>query len=236
MDAISKGPPTKVGKEGVVLLSHWAIQLPFEASEKNPKTVGRVVDDAWPWVKKGMRLYAVNGIRVPSVPALPAVLRMTSEPGEDTHLDVKIGVGKDGDFYLIEEQLILFITQYTVLKNGMRFRSRHEDGARESILIRVPMELIKDFCPGDRRIRYVPTGEVFDGRTSMRDVFQRERRPDRAAFLGELERAGRLYQSTIQVFEGAAEANPQPLIVFCRPNGLSGFPLRRPRTIRPWWA
>lgn len=90
------------------------------------------------------------------------------------------------------------------------------------------MELIKDFCPGDRLIRYVPTGEVFDGRTSMRDVFQRERRPDRAAFLGELERAGRLYQSTIQLFERAAEAKPRPLIVFCRPNGLSGFPLRRP--------
>jgi hypothetical protein len=183
----------------LVILSHWTVKLPFVAKEGDPKRVGYVKDGLWPWLKEDMTLVSLNGMEIPSVLALPAALRMTFEPDDRKHLIVKIGVGRDANGELIEEAMVLPISQDTVLANGLMFQTNAKRDTWETIFKRVPMEMIDDFYPGDRLVSYVPTGEVFDTRVAMRDIFQRERRRGVSDFEIEIDRAGQRFTRTIKL-------------------------------------
>lgn len=200
--------PATADSGGVILLSHWTVEMPFEASKVKPKRVGRVTDTMWPWLKEDMRLLSVNGMKIPHVAAIPAALRMSTEPEEKTHLYVKIGIGKDENGKLIEEMMLLPVTQDSVLGNGMMFETKYEGSAWVTRLKKVPLEFSDAFFPGDRLISYSPTGELINSRTSLRDIFQRERRAGKVTFPVKLERAGNVFESTINMVDPEATEAP----------------------------
>lgn len=172
----------------IVVLSHWTVRLPFEPSETDPLTIGKVTEPMWGWMREGQRLISVNGMEVGHLNAVRAVLRISTKLTEQTQLPVKLGVGKNASGELIEELVIVPIVQDTVLKNGMRFETVFDGSRWVSTLTMIPTTADTDLQVGDK---LVSMGDAqFDKRDSAQMLFQSERRKGMMDYLVNYSRNG----------------------------------------------
>ncbi|MEP0564072.1 MAG: hypothetical protein ABJC64_06715, partial [Paracoccaceae bacterium] len=184
---------TQIADENVVILSNWSVKLPFTLDENDPLTVGSAVDSMWDWITPGTQITSVNGIEIGNLNAVRAVLRMSTEMGDQTQLTARFGTQSG------EEIAVLPIIQDTVLKNGMHFETIFDGQSWASILVSMPDNAVTDMRIGDRLISY--GGVFFDGRKSVQDILQKDRRKGMMAYDVVFARDGEIKTGMIELVD-----------------------------------
>lgn len=163
----------------VEIMSHWSVQLPFTPAAGAPKNVGFVANDGG--MAPGDQIVAINGMRVPHINAIPAMLRLSTTPGDMTYVSVDLEYRTSKGAPKRQMKMQLPITQDTVLANGMRFETMYTGQRWNTTLVDVPQGVDTDLQIGDLVIGH-GDGTAFNTRLGFRDRMRSERRAEKSAF------------------------------------------------------
>ncbi len=184
----------------VIINSTWSVMLPFEASTDDMSTVGTVLFEGWGWLQEGTRIISVNGMEIPGIPAIQAMLRQTTLLEDEAQLEIMVGTGKNAQGELIEHQLIMPVVQYIALGDGTQIEVASRQGEWQTVATKVPESDTNGLQSGDVIVDYLNTGVAMDGRTSFVDALQADRRAGVTSFPLRVLRDGVLIETSFELY------------------------------------
>ncbi|MEL6933012.1 MAG: protein kinase [Pseudomonadota bacterium] len=164
--------PSSAPAEAAGVLSNWSIELPFSGSFGS--NVIEDVDTAAPaWAVAGNRIVAVNGEPVNQISDIQGILRSTVEPSGGALQKVEFTVEPANGGTATEQEWNIPIVQGTALLNGTQFSTRFEDDVWKTYVTESAGGE-NNFQVGDQVIALMSTSEKIEGRTTIKDIFERE--------------------------------------------------------------
>ena len=167
-------PPVPIVQDVTSVMSAWSVDLPFEASDQDSGVIGNATGELPAGLSEGQRLVSVNGLPVDRISDVVGILRQTVEPGDTARLQISLGAADEASGTVTEQDVLLPLVQETALLNGMQFRTEFVAGEWQTKVVSVPPSLANDIQAGDQVFAYIPTGEFVDGRTTLKDILDRE--------------------------------------------------------------
>lgn len=179
------------------ILSAWSVDLPFAATSSRSNVIETVSTVAPVWVTPGITIETVNGEPITAISQINSVLRENVSLTGETELAVEFGVLDDRTRALVDKRWVVPIVQQTALLNGVGFETRLVDDVWQTTVISAPEDAAGELQVGDQIIAYMATSERLEGRTSLKDIMDREITAGTSQFSFAVQREGSMWIASL---------------------------------------
>ncbi|MEM7470505.1 MAG: serine/threonine-protein kinase [Pseudomonadota bacterium] len=187
--AAAEAEATNVGTTNV--LSAWSLELPFRGRD-DTNVIGDVDIVAPAWASVGTKVVAVNGTPIESIADISTVLRNSAQPADAATQRVSLMLQPEAGGQLTEQTWEFPVVQETALLNGTSFTTRFNGENWTTVVSALP-NASGDFQVGDELIALMTTSERIEGRTSLKDIVERELAGGQTEFSFAVSREGSMW-------------------------------------------
>lgn len=183
------------------VLSAWGLDLPFEG-RNGSNVIGEVGPVSPAWALTGTTITAVNGTPIERMSDISDLLRTAALPEGRTSQTVTLELRPANGDPVFEQEWDFPVVQQTTLANGPRFVTRF-DGAVWKTFVTASTGGEDNLQVGDEVVALMSTNEAIAGRTTMKDILERELSDGKEQFSFAVSRAGSIWVVSLDYSGGA---------------------------------
>ncbi|MEL7089005.1 MAG: hypothetical protein AAGL98_11290, partial [Planctomycetota bacterium] len=164
----------------------WSVDLPFSRDS-------------------GVPVVSINGIPIESLDEIDDALRASTDPGEQTEVQVAFGVPSPDGNGVREQITSLPVVYTTALADGTTFETRDVSGKWTTTISSISPLASTDLRAGDVLVAYIPTSSFIGGQPSLQSVLDTELGKGVTQFNFAVMRNGEMWVGSLSVNPEATE-------------------------------